>query len=216
MEVQILDKKSKELLSNQWIKEFFSTKEFPSVPEISRKSCCMSSYNNSGIDGKNPMDLSLSKRPNSLDQMTKECSEYLNSEELNSNSHIKCRFSSIPIIKNIENISSDQKKKLQDYNSIDNENSNDYKEIKIQEHQSPEKRESSIKINNSGIYDTMTLINYIQHEFSTWLKHTQKDKHLASSSNNLHDIAKSKYRQIHHTRKIIRSLSLVRLQLLSL
>ncbi|EMR09959.1 hypothetical protein PNEG_01717 [Pneumocystis murina B123] len=215
MEIELVNKKPEELLSNQWIKDFFTKKEFPSVPEISRR-YCISSYHNLDIFRENTLEQSLSKRPYSFYQTIKECPEHLNSKELKSNSHIKYRFSLIPIIRNTENISSNQKKNSQDYTLQDKKNSNNYKEIKIEQYQSPEKKESSTKTNHLGIYDTITLINYIQHQFSTWLKHMQNDKYLVSSSSNLHDVAKFKYRQTHHTRKIIRSLSLVRLQLLSL
>ncbi|KAG5517919.1 hypothetical protein PMAC_000374 [Pneumocystis sp. 'macacae'] len=210
-------------LSCHSVKEFLSIKKFPNVPEIPSIKHRQSEFlSNFQFSEENILQF-LSKRPFSSYQIPKKKQtniNYLNTDIEGNKKDKEQTLFFASISKNIENYF------LIDQNEISQNQQSEKKKltnkiIEINEKESildsaDEKKNNLTKTKYSETYDTITLINYIQKEFLIWLKNMEKNKRIIPILESQHDIARFKYRQTHDSRKIIRLLSLVRLQISSL
>ncbi|KAG4304944.1 hypothetical protein PORY_001619 [Pneumocystis oryctolagi] len=209
-----------EEISYLWIKDFFKTKDFPKVPETP-----LIKYYKS----ENLLDIQSSKKDTSTQSLSNIPSsyqilknEYVYEDSLNNSSKESIKYEEKSIssisLENTEHISlSNKNQNLQDY-SLENEDSED-KSIKSDRKSlldfSNQEKSSFVKAKGSETCDIITLISYIQKELIGFLKNIENDKYMVSYSENVHDIAKLKYQKTHGMRKIIRSLSLIKLHILS-
>ncbi|KAG5440310.1 hypothetical protein PCANB_001880 [Pneumocystis canis] len=211
---------SKEILYNEWVKEFLKTTEFPKVPQTPLFENDQSPLlHDSQSTDTNTYKQPLSELPLSLYNISEKNDNLVHHLNANDKDYEKKDYTSpIFFLKNTENtFFTNQDEKKQNYLSESKNLVNQATQTETGEYflNFPyEKKINCIKTKFPETYDMITLINYIQQEFSTWLKSTEKNDHVILTSKNQHDIAKLKYQRTHNVRKLTRSLSHMRLHIL--
>ncbi|KAG4301668.1 hypothetical protein PCK1_002153 [Pneumocystis canis] len=207
---------SKEILYNEWVKEFLKTTEFPKVPQTPLFENDQSPLlHDSQSTDTNTYKQPLSELPLSLYNISEKNDNLVHHLNANDKDYEKKDYTSpIFFLKNTENtFFTNQDEKKQNYLSeINQATQTETGEYFL--NFPYEKKINCIKTKFPETYDMITLINYIQQEFSTWLKSTEKNDHVILTSKNQHDIAKLKYQRTHNVRKLTRSLSHMRLHIL--
>ncbi|KAG5439994.1 hypothetical protein PCK2_000686 [Pneumocystis canis] len=211
---------SKTSSDHEWIKEFLETTKFPKVPEISLferdHSQHLPNFQSTNMNTSEQLLSELPLLSYNIPEKNDNLTNYLkiNDKDFKKNNRIS------PIVfSNTKNAYfPDQNEKKQNCLLEKKNLVNQATQTKMEEHSLDflyEKKINYIKNKCSETYDMITLINYMQQEFSMWLKTMEKNKYVISTSGNQHDIARLKYQQTHSMRKLIRSLSHIRLHILS-